>query len=194
MSDYKGIKKYLAFDCETTGFAWGEDDPSTNYQMISGGFIVADENFNPIEELYVEFKYDGVSRWEWKAEQVHGLSREYLAANGLDPEDAALKIAVLLDKHFDVTVGITLLGTNVMSFDVFFLRKFLRQMDLPFRFNHRAADTFSLAIGTVGTQTSDELFELLGFKKRDAHNALEDIRMSLKSFQIINKLWNKHVG
>lgn len=187
------IDKLLAFDCETTGFTFGPD-PSKDHCMVSAGLIVADLDFNPIEELYVEIKWDGKSNWADQAENIHGLSRQYLEAHGQTHEQAAEAIGGLLVDHFGFDKAITLLGTNVMSFDLFFIRKFLDSMELSFKFSHRGADTFSLAIGTVKSQTSDELFELLGFDKRDKHNALEDARMSLKAFKIINNLWSKHVG
>jgi oligoribonuclease (3'-5' exoribonuclease) len=181
------IEKILAFDCETTGFNYGVN-PSIGHAMVSAGFIVADANFNPIEELYVEFKWDGKSKWTKEAEKIHGLSVQYLEQHGLSHPEAAEKIGGLLFDHWGDTKPIMLLGTNVMSFDIFFLDAFLQSQEIPFRFAHRGMDTFSLSMGTVRAETSNELFELLGLK-RGTHNALEDARTSLQAFREIYSTW-----
>jgi len=186
----KRIEKILAFDCETTGLSYGVN-PSLNHSMVSVGLIVANAKFEPIESLYVEIQWDGKSKWEPEAEKIHGLSREYLAQNALTHADAAEKIGGLLFEHFGMYQPIMLLGTNVMSFDIFFLDNFLQSMEIPFRFSHRGLDTFSLAMGTVRAETSNELFDLLGFEKRGKHNALDDASMSLAAFRQIYTQWNE---
>lgn len=187
--------KIVAFDCETSGLSFDTLDPSVGYRMISAGLIVADCHFKPIEELYVEFKWgDSTASWSSQAEGIHGLSRAYLDANGVTDVEGAEQIGGLLYDQFGMETPITLLGTNPASFDQFYLKNFLVSQGIPFKFSHRMLDTFSLGYGTVGAWTSDELFEILGFKKRDKHNALEDARMSLKSFELLHSLWQSQVG
>lgn len=194
MTDLKkgSFDKILAFDCETTGFSFG-DNPSKDHQMVSAGLVVADLNFNPIEELYVEINWNGNSKWADQAQQIHGLSKEYLATNGVTEVEATEQIGSLIYDHFGFDNPVTLLGTNVISFDVFFLRKLLHSNNLPIKFSHRGMDTFSLAMPIFGAFTSDELFEILGFHKRETHNALDDAKRSLKVFKIVNNLWDKYV-
>lgn len=194
LQESKGyFDKFLAFDCETSGMCFDGHDPSKGYQMVSAGLIVANLKFEPVEELYVEIKYNDKNKWESKAESIHGLSKEHLEKHGQPEIIVAEKIGGLLFDHFGTDNKITLLGTNAASFDVFFLRKLLSAYDLPFSFSHRAIDTFSLSMGTVGEFTSDGLFDCLGFKKRDKHNALDDARMALNTYKIINKMWKKYV-
>ena len=188
--------KLVAFDCETSGLNFDTLDPSTGYRMISAGLIVATSDFEPTEELYVEFKWtdNEISQWSDYAAKIHGLSKAYLNEHGVTDVEAAEKIGGLLYEHFGMETPITLLGTNVGTFDYPFLRNFLTSMSIPFKFSHRFLDTFSLGYGTVKAYTSDELFDILGFKKRGDHNALEDARMSLKSFKLLHSLWQSEIG
>lgn len=193
MSKPKGyFDKFLAFDCETSGMAFG-DNPSKDYQIVSAGLIVADFTFKPIEELYVEIQWNGHSKWDAKAESIHGMSKDYLAKNGLPEIEAVEKIGALMYDHFGMDSPISLLGHNVGTFDLPFLRKTLSNYDLNFKFAHRHMDTFSLAMGTFQAYNSDDLFEMMGFEKRKSHNALADARYALETFRIINKFWAKYV-
>lgn len=186
------FEKILALDCETTGFNNTTHDPSVYYQMVSVGMLVANtSDFKPIDKLYCEIKWDGKSIWSEEAQRIHGFSKQYLEQNGLEPEKAAEKIGLFLFKHFGTDKAISCLGQNVANFDVPFLRGFLRNYELPFKFAHRHVDTFSLSMPLLGTYSSDELFSTMGFSDRVKHNSLEDAEMALKSCQIIKKMWNK---
>jgi hypothetical protein len=147
MNKPKGyFDKFLAFDCETSGMAFG-DNPSKDYQIVSAGLIVADFTFKPIEELYVEIQWNGHAKWDAKAESIHGMSKEYLLKNGIPEVEAVEKIGALMYDHFGMDSPISLLGHNVGTFDLPFLRKTLSNHDLNFKFAHRHMDTFSLAMG-----------------------------------------------
>jgi len=77
------FEKLLAMDCETTGLKYNADDPSGGYQAVSWGLIVANAlTLKPIEEMYIEIKWNGMSTWSQEAEQVHGLTKEHLNKNG----------------------------------------------------------------------------------------------------------------
>jgi hypothetical protein len=191
--------KVLAFDCETSGINLGQIDPAVHYKMVSAGFIVANINFEPIEELYIEFKWDDPTctekfYWDNKAEAIHGLSQKYLNEHGKTEAEAAEAVGGLIYDHWGLNDVIVLLGTNVASFDQFFLRKFLERQGLKFKFSHRMLDTFSLAMGTIRAFNSTELFELIGCRGEGTHNALQDAGCSLKSFNVLNRLWRNHVN
>lgn len=197
------IKYILAADVETTGLSWLQGNPAEGHQIVSIGLIVADaETFEPIEEKYVEIKWNEQSkqaraknpRFGLEAEKVHGLTFDYLERNGLEEEDAVVEIAELIIKYWSTDVTVQLLGHNVATFDVFFIRGLLHKHELMFKFASRMYDSHSLGAGTVGAVNSDQLFETLGFEKRANHNSLEDARMSLDAFRIIKKLWTKKVG
>jgi len=191
MSRPSTINKILAMDCETTGLKFGSLDPSIGHQSLSWGMIVADANFKELDSLYLEIKWDGVSNWETRAEQVHGLSRDYLEANGMDKEDAAATIAEFILKHFDIDESIVCLGHNVRNFDLPFLVRLLSEFDLKFKFAHRAIDTFSPGFVLAGKTNSDEIFQYFGMPPRHQHNALEDARRALKVCRNIRRLWKQ---
>jgi DNA polymerase III epsilon subunit-like protein len=188
------ITKVLAIDTETSGINFDSAIVADGYQIVSIGLIVADaQTFAPIEELYLLIKWNGLSKWSDKAESIHGLSKKYLEEHGLSEEEAAMKIGLFIDKHFGIDNALNLLGHNVVTFDMPFFRQFLERNGLPFKFAHRHCDTFSLSMGTVKAYDSNELFDIMGFEKRGKHNALEDARMSLKSYAMISKMWNKYI-
>jgi len=183
------FEKLLAFDCETTGLSFNSDDPSVGHQAVSWGLIVADaETLKPIEELYVEIKWNEDSiaarkadpTFGKKAEKIHGLTFEYLEKNGLDEEEAVVKIANLIIKHWGPTVSVRTLGHNGITFDLPFFKQLLRKYDLPVKFGNRHYDTNSIGFATFGSFTSDQLFEAAGLDTRGTHNALDDARYALE--------------
>lgn len=185
----------FAVDCETSGLNYKSSDITTNYQSISWGIIAANpETFETIDELYVEIKHDGSKyMWDYRAEKVHGLTRDYLDENGLCEEDAAATIGeFILDHIGSVTAPVVLLGHNVATFDLLFLKKLLRNNGLDFKFAHRSLDTFSLSMATVKEYNSDDLFEAFGLDERKEHNALEDAHHALEVFRQVNLIW-KHL-
>lgn len=192
MSKGSHFNKFLAIDCETSGMTTKGDDPSVNYQMVSIGLIVSDvKTYKELEHLYLEIKWNGESEWSDFAFKIHGLSKEHLEENGVDEEEAAAQILELIMRHFDITKGITLCGHNAASFDKYFLKQLLRKFDIELKFSHRVIDTFTLGLIAVEAFDSDELFEKMGLAPRRMHNALEDIRYTLKSVRLLNKVFQR---
>lgn len=186
--------KFVVVDCETSGISFG-GNPSENHQAVSFGILISDvNNFEVIDGLYVEIKWNGVAKWEYQAEQLHGMSKKYLEENGVTEKEAAEQIGGLFAEHFDLDHPISLMGHNVGTFDLPFLRKLLNAHDLPFKFAHRHMDTFSLSMGTVQAYNSDDLFELMGVEKRKEHNALDDAAAALKVYRTIHNIWKKAIG
>lgn len=199
------FNKIIAADCETTGMCFNSDSPVFNpktnerHQAVSWGFVIADtDTLKPIDELYLEIKWNQHSiaakkrgkSFGVKAESIHGLTYEYLKENGVSEEDAVVQIGELILKYFKPDRSLNLLGHNVISFDLWFLRDLFQRYNIPFKFSHRHVDTNSLGFGTFNTYTSDQLFENCGFSARDAHNALEDAKMSLASARVIRKIFS----
>ena len=193
--------KLLVVDCETSGMAFNADDPSfdpvtgATYQSVSWGMIVANaQTLKPIEELYVEIQWDGVSKWEARAQQVHGLTLEHLEANGLSTEDAVVEIAGLILRHWGPDSPVCLAGHNVATFDMYFLKRLLRSQGIEVRFGNRTVDTNSIGFCVYTTYTSDELFAQVGCPDRGAHNAMEDARNVLQALRVTRALSNECIG
>lgn len=196
----RGYFKYiLALDCETAGVALGCDDPSYNpntgeiFPSVSWGFIVVDgHTLKEVESLYVEINPAKDYTWDAGTEKVHGLTREYLKKNGLSEEDAVMQIANLIIKYWGPDSYITLLGHNVM-FDKAFLQRLMRRQGIELSFSNRMIDTFPLGYVLFEKFNSDDLFDILGFKARAEHNALEDIRLTVNTVRTIQSLFHEAV-
>lgn len=187
------IEKFLILDCETSGFAYNEDDPSYDsqaqeeYQAVSWGFIVASAiTLKPIEELYVEVKWNGEAKWSKEAERIHGLSLSHLEKNGVTSEEAALMIGKLVIKHWGPDSPVHLCGHNVMTFDRWFFKRQLHRHGLTkIRIANKSIDTNAIGFAAWNTHNSDDLFEAVGLPPRDPsqHNSLEDARACLQVLQ-----------
>lgn len=187
------FERILAIDTETSGLFMGTDSPAKNdkgeyYQVLSWGLMVLDaQTLDTIEELYIEQQWDGVAKWDARAEAVHGLSKEHLAVNGVSREEAQVQIASLILKYWGKTPVVTL-GHNSIRFDLPFLEHEAQLAGIDLRFGNRHIDTNTLAFTLFNCFNSDDWFEQLGFKQRNAHNSLEDIRMTVKGARISRKL------
>ena len=197
------IDRVLFIDAETSGIAMGQIDPTFNpatgekYQAVSFGLVVADAaTLKPIDQLYVEIKWDGESVWDKRAEAVHGLSLAYLEEHGMDEEDAVVEIVTLILKHWGPDSAVCLGGHNVATFDKFFLSKLLQKHGMPVRYGSKTIDTNAIGFATFGTHNSDDLFEMVGCPARDPahHNALVDALNALTAVRIIRKLFTQCIG
>lgn len=186
----------FAVDCETSGINYKSDDLTSNYQSISWGIIATSQkDFKVIDKLYVEIQHDdSIFLWDWKAEKIHGLSRDHLSKHGETAEDAAAIIGEFFLKHNDgIKKPIVLLGHNVAVFDRPFLKKLMHTHGLDFKFAHRCLDTFSLSMGTVKEFNSDDLFSRFGMPLRKEHNALDDAECALKVYRYVSNIWNNMI-
>lgn len=196
----RGYFKYtLAADCETTGIAIGCDDPSYNpntgekYQAVSWGLIVVETStLKEVDALYVEIQHDKQYTWNTGAERVHGMSREYLRDNGVPMEEAVLQIGELILNHWGPDSPVCLLGHNIMTFDLPFLRSTMRTQGIEIRFANRHVDTNSIGFACLETYNSDDLFEQIGLPVRDPnkHNALVDAKNALEVVRSVRTIYN----
>jgi len=211
MANIKGkprgyFEKILAIDCETTGLCFNQDDPSRNpntgetHQTVSWGIIVVDaQTLKPIEDMYVEIQWTDESVEQRKAnpkfgtyaEKIHGLSKEYLDENGFTEAEAVEAIGSLIIKHWGPNGKICLLGHNVTTFDLCFLRGMFRNHGIELKFGSRHIDTNTVGFVNWETYNSDDLFEMVGFDARGDHNALDDAKMALESARVTRVIFNK---
>lgn len=187
----------LVGDVETTGLHFNSLNPCRKndeyYQAVSVGLIVADAvTLEPLDELYIEIKWDGKSIWSDKAEAVHGLSKEHLEANGLSVDEAVGSIVEFVYKWWPPTGStsrqrnVRMAGHNVGSFDIYFIHDLFEcanASDLMFSTGNRYIDTSTIGWCVFDTFTSDQLFNILA-EERTIHNSLEDARLSLTALKV----------
>ena len=142
--------------------------------------------------MYLEIKWNGYSKWDSKAQDVHGLTKDYLEKNGVEEEEALVMMLEFIMKHVDIKKPLYCLGHNVMSFDIPFFRDMLFRYNVEgIKFGHRHFDTFALSMGTVKEHDSNQLFKCVGLKSREEHNSLTDAKYALDTYRRINKAWNQ---
>lgn len=196
----------LALDCETTGLCYNSESPVYNprtkerHQAVSWGLIVADsETLKPVEKLYVEIKWNDESKKQRKlnpnfgkkAEEIHGLTFEYLEENGMDEEEAVVEIGNLIISYWGAGRSIQTLGHNLCNFDVPFLRDLFLRYEIELNFGNRMYDSNSIGWAAFNTFNSNDLFAAVGLEPRNNHNALEDAWMSLETIRRIRKVFRR---
>lgn len=190
----------LAIDWETSGATWGGDSSKKFQGLAFGAIVFNTADFSPVQELYREIKFKP-QRYEWSADAaaIHGLSKEHLDEHGVTQEDAACDLAELILKYWGPDSKVMLLGHNT-EFDRRFTNQLLNSIDIEFsveketdlgswiQLHHVVLDTSSLGFIALGLYKSDLLFERIGFDARGAHNALDDVRMTLQTAAAIKQL------
>lgn len=187
----------LCIDWETSGADFGKDS-SKRFQGLSFGAVVfKTDTFEVVETLYREIKFDP-SKWEWtdSAAEIHGLTREYLEANGVTAEEAALDLGVLIMKYWGPDSKVMFLGHNPI-FDIRFTNQLFNTVDIEFsverqtelsswiQLHHVVLDTSAAGFITVGLFKSDLLFDKMGFPERAEHNALSDALQTVQTCEIL---------
>lgn len=179
----------IAMDTETSGAVFGNmQETVKQYQLLSVGLLLIDDSFNVHDELYVEFKVDDTKRWSNEAQDVHGLTKEYLNQYGMNEEDALVKIGSFMAKYFDLSQQILVAGHRV-DFDVHFIRGLFRKYEMDIFFDDRKIDLLPAAYITTGLIKSDDIFSVLLGNKRGSHNALEDIRLTVQAMKSIREIF-----
>lgn len=189
-------KFVLIMDWETTGAEFGmpAEKIAQKYQGISVGVIVAE--FETLTEVYSDYmmiKYDS-SKYVWteRAEQIHGISREMLAAEGVELEEAAERILTPIMDYWGPN-GIIIFGAHNAAFDLAFLQEqILKPFNINLEFHQARLDTAVLGLILMGNGKSDYVFEILaGEPGRAEHNALDDARLCLSSLRTAKELFSE---
>jgi DNA polymerase III epsilon subunit-like protein len=77
------------------------------------------------------------------------------------------------------------------EFDVGFTRQLLNEFEFEFKTHHVLLDVSNTTFICFGTYKADHVFELFGYDKRGAHNALEDARMCLGVAKQYNSIFKE---
>ena len=183
-------KHLLVLDTETTGSTFGAyEETFTKYQAIQFGAIVATaDTFEEVASLEFKVKFDPRYSWSQEAENIHGITRADLEANGLESEDAAAELANFLLDHFG-TGKIMFLGHNPW-FDIAAMEQLLKPHGVMPDLHHVVLDTSALGWITCGRYRSNDLFEFFLGGRAEKHGALDDARMTLSVAHAVRQLMN----
>jgi len=196
----------LAIDWETSGAVFGGDSSKDHQGLSFGAIVFNTQTFEPVDELYLEIKFNPKKyQWTQAAQNIHGMTVEYLEENGVTQQDAAIALAELILKYWGPSSKVMFLGHNP-GFDIRFTDQLLRTIDIEFsiersstlsgwiQLHHVVLDTSALGFITFGLFKSDLLFEAIGFDARGAHNSLDDIKMTLETCAVVRGLVDIGLG
>jgi hypothetical protein len=202
----KSNKFGLCIDWETSGVNWGGDS-TKEYQGISFGAVVFDaETFEEVEGVHVYVAFDSAKyKWTKEAENIHGITIDFLLENGVSQEEAAAILAELILKYWGPDGVVMLLGHNT-EFDRRFTNQLLNTIGIEFSIqretslegwitlHHVILDTSAVGYVAFGLYKSDLLFEAVGCAERGKHNALQDARQALMVCKTVRELVNFSVS
>lgn len=185
----------LWLDWETSGADFNKTYPEQAkiYQGIQLGLVIADnETFEEVAATKITIKFDPQFKWEERAQQIHGLSREYLEEHGVSREEAAMAVVEFLLEHFNQDILFLIengpternshrvcFGGHNLDFDISHLQELLASIGFQIDEHHVKMNTTCLGFHATGMYKSDDLFQLFGADKRGDHDALEDTRQAL---------------
>lgn len=178
----------LAIDWETSGYSL--PNYAEKHQGISFGAVVFDlVALTPVDELYCEIKFNPKYTWDDGAEKIHGLSREHLAKNGIDQEDAALQLGTMILKYFG-DGKVMLLGHRVW-FDECFTDQLMDVAGLQLNYDPIRLDSAAFGVLLLEQQRSDVIFDVMGLPPRGEHNALEDVIYTIEALRKMKEIFIK---
>lgn len=173
-------KYILVVDVETSGSTFGSyEETFSKFQAIAFGCIVAtSDTFEEVATLQFKVKFDS-SRYQWsnEAEQIHGISRQTLAEEGLENEGAAAELAEFILNHFGT--GKVMFANHNPWFDIEAMRQLLEPHGVMPDLHHVVLDTSALGFITMGKYRSNDVFAFFNGERPAIHDALGDARMAL---------------
>lgn len=112
-----------------------------------------------------------------KAQEVHGLTKEFIEANGVYFKDIA-------NEFFEMIADADLLTYNGNSFDIKFLNEECKRwgLELPI-YGKKFYDAFSMECRFNPRNLSAVFEKYMGYSFSDAHDALNDVMATVKVFQ-----------
>lgn len=190
---------FIAVDVETSGIIRpGTEKPGEKpSQCISIALLVIDTHtLDEVDSFYSTIRFDP-ARFDWstQAEAIHGLSQAQLAS-APDMATVAKQVIAVIQRWLPPQENKLFLGHNP-SFDQSFLQQLMAEIGDMMRFIHRALDAFSYGFAAFGLENSDEQFTFLGADRSGAHNALDDIRLSVGMLREVRRAgdaWRKSQG
>lgn len=165
-------KYCLAWDVETTGLSSKEDFiiqlACAKFEKETGSVIATKKWYIKPAHAY---------EISPKAQEVHGLSKEFIEANGVYFKDIAAEF-------FEMMKDADLLTYNGNSFDIKFLNEECRRwgLELPI-FGKKFYDAFSMECRFNPRNLGSVFKKYMGYEFEDAHDALGDVLATVEVFK-----------
>jgi DNA polymerase III epsilon subunit-like protein len=161
----------ISVDIETSG-----PTPSTG-SLIAIGACLVDQ---PELTFYRELRPQPGIAWDHRTDSVHGLTQEYLEANGVEPADAIRNFAEWIETITGSRIRV-MVGVNV-SFDWMFVADYLGRYTGGNPFSIAPLDLKSLYMGRYHVKrwadtTKRDILRHVTVDLPHTHNALDDARM-----------------
>lgn len=184
----------LVLDVETTGSTFATyEETFQKFQAIQFGAIVANSTtFEEVASLEFLVKFDPKYQWSQEAENIHGITKDRLEAEGLEDEEAAATLAEFILTHFG-TSKVMFVGHNPW-FDIEAMRQLLEKHGVMPDLHHVVLDTSALGFITCGKYKSNDLFEFFLGGRSEKHGALDDARMTLTVVRTVRQIMNEALG
>lgn len=166
-------KEIVAFDVETTGLS-----PENN-DIIQIGLVKFDStSFELLDERLYYILPEGNFVIEQEAEDIHGITKEYLLEHGTSFASVWSEIEQFIG-------DCDLLSYNGNNFDVPFLCNTLRKNNLSFNFTkHRFYDALTIERERHSNRLADVYKRYTGKELVGAHNALADVKATAEVFAL----------
>ena len=190
---------YLAFDCETSG-----TNPK-EHMLLTIYFGVYNSDFELIDELDMYLKPDTENhgeKVEEKALEITGIDVQSHLANPdtITYTQGAAKLSELLEKHKikGKRIHYRPIGQNI-EFDLKFVYEKLMSQELwEKKVHYKYLDTLRIVtfLQDVGILASDignlsSLVEYFNIPMGQAHNAKEDVRMTVDVYKALKSMLNE---
>ena len=162
----------LAWDVETTGLSPRED---FIIQLAAARFDKTTGEVVKTNKWYIKPAH--AYEISPKAQEVHGLTKEFIEENGKYFKDVA-------PEFFEMMEDADLLTYNGNSFDVKFLYEECKRWGLEFPvLGKKCFDAFSMECRLTPRTLSAVFEKYMGYQFEDAHDALSDVLATVKVFQ-----------
>lgn len=167
------MNKYITcFDVETTGL-----NPKEDFIIQLAVCKFEKETFNVVESKAWYIKPAHTYNISEEAQNVHGISKEFLEENGVYIKDIIPEIDAIF-KDCDI------LTYNGNTFDIKFLIKDLKMFGYEFDLNNRKYyDAYAMECRFNPRDLSSVYFKYTGNNLEDAHNALSDVNATISILQ-----------
>jgi len=175
---------YISCHVETNGvnFDTSTRDINDGYRVVSVGLVACNENFEVQDEIII-FNYDVDST---DTEKYHGISNKFLSKYGVSEEEVAVEVSQFIISNTNVNRPIKLIGHNIATFSLPFLKQLLLDHDMSIQFSSNTIDTYSMLIGTMGEYSLSDVVEAFATEDQDEKYKRKELSALHKAHIFVN--------